>query len=449
MSVGSTPSLNFIGDTVGDTAPHSMSEMRGIRFASGNSPTTGPISLSNFRNQVLNNTVYQQAKLKASDAEFNDDLGWSASISADGSYAIVGAPARESSFGNDGSGAAYIFKRTNASWAQQAKIRSSDIQAGDRFGRDVAISGDGLYAVVGAYAEDTGGTNTGSAYIFKRTNSSWAQQAKIQASDKQEQDRFGESVSISGDGSYAIVGAYGEDTGGSFAGAAYIFKRTNSSWAQQAKIQASDKQANDLYGEAVAISSDGSYAVVGAPTEDNYKGSAYIYKRTDSSWAQQAKIQASDKTYLYGFGRAVAISSDGSYLIVGSSGEDTIAENSGAVYIFKRTDSSWAQQAKIKASDPERLDTFGAAVSISGDGSYAIAGSSGDDTGGDSAGAAYILKRTNSSWSQQKIQASDKQAIDIYGHSVSISEDSSYIIVGASNEGSSGAAYTYNNGYYI
>ena len=92
VSVGSTPSLNFIGDTVGDTAPHSMSEMRGIRFASSNSPITGAISLSNFRNQVLTRRSVQQAKITASDKQTDDYFGYRVSISGDGLYAIVGAP---------------------------------------------------------------------------------------------------------------------------------------------------------------------------------------------------------------------------------------------------------------------------------------------------------------------------------------------------------------------
>jgi hypothetical protein len=213
-------------------------------------------------------------KIQASDKEADDRFGWSVAISGD--YAIVGAYLEDT--GGDAVGAAYIFKRDGTSWAEQAKIQASDKEAGDRFGRSVGISGD--YAIVGASHEDTGGENAGAAYVFKRDGTSWAEQAKIQASDKQPTDEFGRSVAISGD--YAIVGAYLEDTGGDKAGAAYIFKRDGTSWTQQAKIQASDKQTLDEFGFSVAISEN--YAIVGAHLEDtggDNAGAAYIFERPE------------------------------------------------------------------------------------------------------------------------------------------------------------------------
>jgi len=138
----------------------------------------------------------------------------------------------------------------------------------------VAISGD--YAIVGARKEDTGGSNAGAAYIFKRDGTSWTQEEKIVASDAGKDDQFGNSVAISGD--YAIVGAYLEDAGGNIAGAAYIFKRDGTSWVQEAKILASDAGASDYFGYSVSISGDS--AIVGAVYEDTGggdAGAAYIY----------------------------------------------------------------------------------------------------------------------------------------------------------------------------
>ena len=131
MSVGATPSLNFIGDTVGDVEPHSMSEMRGIRFASGNSPTTGPISLSDFRNQVITSVWLQQAKIQASDKQASDYFG-RVSISGDGNTAIVGTQYEDT--GAATAGAAYIFTRSGTTWSQQSKILASDKQANDYLG---------------------------------------------------------------------------------------------------------------------------------------------------------------------------------------------------------------------------------------------------------------------------------------------------------------------------
>ena len=164
MSVGDSPSLNFIGDTVGDTAPHSMSEMRGIRFATGNSPTTGAISLGNFRNQVITGGWDAGTKILASDAVSGDQFG--VSVGIDGNTAVVGAYGNDD--GGSASGSAYIFRRTGTNtWDAGTKIIASDAASGDQFGFSVGISGD--YAIVGAQLNDDGGSSSGSAYIFTTT----------------------------------------------------------------------------------------------------------------------------------------------------------------------------------------------------------------------------------------------------------------------------------------
>ena len=276
MSVGDSPSLNFIGDTVGDTAPHSMSEMRGIRFATGNSPTTGAISLGNFRNQVITGGWDAGTKILASDAAFGDQFGIGVAISGD--YAIAGAFGNDDGGGNSGS--AYIFRRTGTNtWDAGTKILASDDLGGDYFGFSVAIDGD--YAIVGAYGNDDGGGNSGSAYIFRRTGTNtWDAGTKILASDAVSGDQFGVSVGI--DGNTAVVGAYGNDDGGSASGSAYIFRRTGTNtWDAGTKIIASDAASGDQFGFSVGISGD--YAIVGAQLNDDggsSSGSAYIFTTT-------------------------------------------------------------------------------------------------------------------------------------------------------------------------
>ena len=287
----------------------------------------------------------EQQKIQAA----SDLFGRSVSMSDDGNTAIVGAP------GDYPAGAAYIFTRSGTTWTQQQKIQASDKQADDYFGTSVSISSDGNTAIVGAYGEDTGATSAGAtsagaAYIFTWSGTTWTQQQKIQASDKQASDFFGFSVSISEDGNTAIVGAYGEDTGGSDAGAAYIFTRSGTSWSEQQKIQASDKQASDQFGRSVSISDDGNTAIVGAYLEDTGAteedtgvtdaGSAYIFTRSGTTWTQQRKIQASDKQAYDYFGWSVAISGDGETTIVGAIYEDTVgaptgASDTGAAYIYR------------------------------------------------------------------------------------------------------------------
>ena len=390
------------------------------------------------------------AKLLASDAESQAKFGQSVSISNNGTIAIVGS-SNEDTSGTD-AGAAYIYTRSGTSWTQQSKLQASDKASYDYFGYSVSIDSDGDTAIVGAYGEDTGGAHSGSAYIFTRSGSTWTQQAKIQASDAQADDYFGISVSISGDGNTAIVSARNEDTTASNAGSAYIYTRSGSTWSQQAKIQASDAQANDNFGYSVDISNDGDTVIVGAYREDTGgtdAGSAYIYTRSGSTWSQQAKIQASFGGSEDRFGYSVSIDSDGDTAIVSAIYEDTGGASAGSAYIFTRSGTSWGQQAQIQPTNVSSSDQFGRSVSISGDGNTVIGSSPIEDTGFTNAGAAYIFTRSGSTWTQQaKIQAYDAQASGWFGDYVDISNDGNTVIIGADNTDSgsiseAGAAYIY------
>ena len=382
----------------------------------------------------------QQDKLTASDGAANDRFGCSVSVSGD--LAIVGAYLDDVN-GTD-SGSAYIFSPNDVNcsdWDQTAKLTASDGAASDYFGYSVSINGD--YAIVGAFYDDDKGNESGSAYIFLRSGTSWSQQAKLTASDGAVGDWFGDSVSISGD--YAIVGANGDDVNGSNSGSAYIFKRDDTTWSQQAKLTASDGNASDWFGDSVSICGD--YTIVGAPTDDVNgmvdSGSAYVFLRSGTSWSQQQKLTASDGAASDFFGKSVSISGD--YAIVGAHYDDDNGADSGSAYIFKRDGTTWSQQDKLTASaDGAAGDYFGWSVSVSGD--YAIVGANGDDDKGSASGSAYILKRDGTSWSEQaKLTALDGAVVDYFGYSVSISGD--YAVVGAyfddDKGGESGSAYMF------
>ena len=394
------------------------------------------LTISAIASLSISQPAYAQInefKLTASDAAAGDNFGKSVSISGD--YAVVGAFADDDS--GSSSGSAYIFKRTGESWEQEAKLLASDGAAGDNFGESVSISGD--YAVVGARFDDDNGSSSGSAYVFKRTGTSWAQETKLLPSDGAANDWFGVSVSISGD--YAVVGARLDDDNGTNSGSVYVFKRTGTSWAQEAKLLASDGAANDQFGVLVSISGD--YAVVGAWWDDDNgtnSGSAYIFKRSGTSWAQETKLLPSDGAASDFFGVSVSISGD--YAVVGAFQDDDNGTNSGSTYLFKRTGTSWAEEAKLLPSDGAADDQFGNSVSISGD--YAVVGALDDDDNGSNSGSAYLFKRAGTSWTQEaKLTASDGAAADQFGFSVSISGE--YAVVGAlrddDNGTDSGSAY--------
>jgi cyclophilin family peptidyl-prolyl cis-trans isomerase len=330
----------------------------------------------------------QQAKLTASDGTAGDNFGGSVSISAN--HVVVSAP-RD----NSDTGSAYIFEYNDGNWTQQAKLIASDYHIGDWFGQSVSISGD--CAIVGAWLNDAVATNAGSAYIFYRhkggTNH-WGQQARLNAADATLQDRFGWSVSINGE--YAIIGAIGDEPYGEYSGSAYIFRHNGTSWAQQAKLTASDGAKSDNFGYSVAI--DGHYAIVGAYKNDDNgtdSGSAYIFepnKIDPNNWDQKAKLIASDAAASDYFGCSVAIG--GGHALVGAYQNDDNGSSSGSAYIFEPNEinpGNWNQLAKLTASDANAGDYFGFSVAV-GVGRRAIVGAHGNDANGSDSGSAYILK---------------------------------------------------------
>ena len=331
-------------------------------------------------------------KLVASDAQADDDFGSSVAVSGD--TAVVGADDE-----ND-AGAAYIYQRGQGgagNWGEVKKLTASDAQAGDFFGASVAISGDTV--VVGAYLEDDGGNNAGAAYVYKRDQGgadNWGRVSKLTASDAQASDFFGRSVGVSGD--TAVVGADGEDTDGSLAGAAYLFGRDlggADNWGEVNKVTASDAQAADFFGVSVAIS--GEVAVVGASGEDtggSNAGAVYVIQRLPGdpdSWREVKKLTASDPGVFVFFGSSVAISGDTP--VVGANNEATGGESAGAAYLFHRDrggPDNWGEVKKLTASDAQASDHFGVSVAISAN--TAVMGADGEDAGGEDAGAAYVFE---------------------------------------------------------
>ncbi len=297
----------------------------------------------------------QQCKLIPDDAEFNDNFGGSVFIS--GNVAIVGANSDDDKGSNSGS--AYVFRYNGMTWIQEAKLTAADGDNGDWFGQSVSI--DGSTAVVGADYDDDHGGASGSAYVFRYNGSSWIQEAKLTAMDAVGGDRFGVSVSVKG--SRIIVGAYGyAGTSPYKSGSAYIFEHNGTSWIQRSKLTAADGEINDYFGLSVSI--DGNYAIVGAYGMDDYgseSGAAYIFKCDGASWSQQCKLIADNGQAGDQFGISVSIR--GEIIMVGANGVDS----TGAAYIFQYDGSTWFQKTKLIPFDGDSDEGFGVSVDLDED----------------------------------------------------------------------------------
>ena len=433
---------------------------------------------------------------KASNTEANDQFGYSVALSADGNTLAVGAYA-EDNF----SGAVYLFSRSGTIWTQQAFIKASNTQTNDQFGYSVALSADGHTLAVGANVEessatginngqaDNGASDAGAVYIFFRSGTTWTQQAYIKASNTGAGDYFGYSVTLCDDGNTLAVGAREEessatgingdqaDNGASNAGAVYIFSRSGTTWTQQAYIKASNTEAYDYFGISVALTADGNTLAVGGYREasnatgidgnqDNNDasnaGAVYIFSRSGTTWTQQAYIKASNTEANDRFGASVTLSADGNSLAVGAYAEDSSATginsdqadngaiDSGAVYIFSRSGTTWTQLAYIKASNTEANDNFGVSVTLSADGNTLAVGAYDEDSSAtginsgqaendaSNAGAVYIFSRSGTTWTQQAyIKASNTEAYDYFGISVALTADGNTLAIGAFAEDSS------------
>jgi hypothetical protein len=343
----------------------------------------------------------------------------------------------------------YVFGKQDGSWVQRAKLTTDDGESNDLFGTEVAVSGDGNTAFIGAWT----GTNVGSTYVFNNTNGSWSQQAKLTAEDGDSYDAFGGSVAVSNDGTTALIGAYNdEDPNGVGAGAVYIFDNSSGGWNQQAKLTPDDGDSDDYFGNGVALSSDGTTAVIGAPhdedpngsTDQRYggAGSAYIFDNSDDSWSQQTKLAADDGDSNDSFGWSVAISNDGTTALV-SAYADEDPNGAGSSYVFNRGDGSWTQQTKLTADDDDTASRFGRSVGLSGAGSTAIIGSGGDPVGG-----AYVFDTSDGSWSQRtRLAPENENSLVQFDEPVSISGDGTTALIGAlsddPNGEESGSAYVF------
>ncbi len=381
------------------------------------------------RNQGAADNWGELKKLTASDGESGDQFGISVSIS--GATIIVGADVDDSQ-----RGAAYLYVNGCDNWIERDKQTASDRAVTDQFGDSVSISGDTI--VVGAFGDDS---FIGAAYVFERNQGgadNWGEVKKLTASDGAQDDLFGQSVSISGD--TIVVGANRND---SLRGSAHVFERNQGgadNWGEVTKLTASDGEANDLFGQAVSICGD--TIIVGAAGDDSSRGAAYVFERNQggaNDWGQVAKLTASDGVKGDAFGQSVSIS--GATIVVGAAGYDSFR---GGAYVFGRNQGGadlWGEVTKLTASDGAANDNFGASVSISGD--TIVVGARGDDS---SQGSAYVYKRNQGgadSWGEvTKLTASDGAAIDNFGISVSISGDT--ILIGApAHDSAQGTAYVY------
>ena len=377
---------------------------------------------------------------------------------------------------------------------------------------------DGGATGVGGDQSSNSAANSGAVYVYIRNGGTWETQAYVKATNTDVADNFGRSLDLSYDGNTLAVGATQEDGNGSsqadnslsLSGAAYVYVRNSGVWSPQAYLKASNAGNQDYFGYSLALSADGNTLAVAAALEPSYttgvggtgtsfsenSGAVYVFVRNGAAWSEQGYIKATNAIVVSSvakyFGWSLALSDDGNTLVVGAVGDDSGANgvnapdsnptctviacvaDSGAVYVYSRSGTTWSGQAYIKATNTGGGDQFGYAVSLSGDGNTLAVGAPYEDSnattiGGDQtnnsagrSGAVYVYSRSSGSWLPESyVKALNSGANLQFGSALALNGDGSILAVGAPSEsysaigvggdpfkllpgsGQSGATYTY------
>jgi hypothetical protein len=326
--------------------------------------------------------------------------------------------------------------------APEAKLLPDDAEAFDRFGSGVAVGGD--TALVGAEARHDQASNGGAVYEFTYSAGRWTQTAKLLPTYVQESLAFGGELALDGD--TLLIGARGDSRNGLYAGSVFEFRRTGGSWAQGYTLFAEDGEDQDFFGEAIAL--DGDTAVIGVSRDDDFgsdSGSVYVFVRSASTWFQQVKIRAPDARSGDRFGEAVAL--DGDTIVIGAPGRHEAVASSGAVYVYTWTGTIWMLQTKLAPLVAQIGAEFGGALALDGD--TALVGADGErseDGMLSGAGAAYAFTRQGTGWSQgTRLVAADSSAVARFGGRVALEGDTGLIsAIGDDQAGpDSGAVYVF------
>ena len=285
-------------------------------------------------------------------------------------------------------GAAWIFAREGETWTQQSGKLTGNGETGAHFGSAPALSADGSTAVIGAPGEH----GTGAIYVFTRSEGAWTQQGEPLTVPHE--GFLGESVAVSDDGDTVLAG----DSLGAPGGVAYVFTRAGETWTQQGEgftgSEQKTKKGREYFGSSVALSADGDTALIGSYSDNKSKGAAWVFTRTGETWSQQgSKLIGHGESGSGGFGMTMALSSDGNTALVGG----TFDKKRGAAWVFTRSGGAWSQQGGklVPSKKGTKYAEFGRGIALSADGDTALISAPDQEVPGS---AVYEYTRSASTW---------------------------------------------------
>ncbi|HEV2974753.1 MAG TPA: IPT/TIG domain-containing protein [Solirubrobacteraceae bacterium] len=405
--------------------------------------------------------IQQNGKLTAADEEPRGELGASAALSADGGTLIVGAL-------KDGGGAAHLFTLDGGTWVQQgSKLTPGEVGEGAEgcvsgaegcngcaeealaeggeasecaFGGSVALSADGNTALLG----DPSATSApGTVWVFTRSGVTWTRRTALTGGGKSGEGRFGRSVALSADGSTALVGDTSAHDG---RGGFWVFTGGGSTWTREPELTDKEASVSAHLGRSVALSADGSTALVAGAGDTNYTGAVWQFTRGAAGWSQvPGKLTGAGTVPGDHFGKSVALSGDGGTALVGA---PDAGEGAGAVWAFVRSGEGFVEQGGAlnpeEGGPPESAGHFGASVALSGDGDTALIGAPRARLG---VGTVTLLTRSGSGWARQKegLGGGEASGKGWLGVAVALSGDGRTAAIGAPRDAArTGAVWVFS-----
>jgi hypothetical protein len=384
--------------------------------------------------------IQQGDKLTGTGESGGGKFGFATALSADGKTAVFGGP------GDNGNlGAAWVFTRSGSTWTQQGgKLTPTgavdDPSTGVGFGAAVALSADGNTAAISGPQD---ADEVGAVWVFTRSGQTWSLQgSKLTPDDGQGQPNMG-AIALSADGNTLMAGGGGDNSG---TGAVWVFTRSGQDWTQQgSKLTESGEQGHGEFGGSVGLSADGNTAVIGSPFDLADRGSALVFTRSGSTWSQGALLTSVSHggDAVADFGLSVALSGDGSTALVGEP-----CYGRGAVWVFKHSGSGWVRQRELIISNKTQC-YFGDRLALSTDGNTALVGAPVERNthSTDNTGSAWLFGHTSgSNWSQigSAITPSDETGQGLFGAGVALSSDATTALIGAPDDNQlDGAAWSF------
>lgn len=350
-------------------------------------------------------------------------------VAISGDRVLVGASAEDAC--GPQSGAAYVFERDPATdtWAEAARLTASDCSAGDFFGRDVALDGDIALVAAAETVFNTGATNA--AYVFERdTSGTWRQTARFTGDLGAEEGAFATSVAL--EGTRAVVTTSGDASGGRFGGAAYVFERDarTGRWARTARLTSPGGVRAGIFGGSAVLSGD-RIAVASSAYFRDGPGSVFVFRRgADGAWTVEKRFDKIDDVF-------ISLALDGDDLLIGESRDGRRKAGLATVHTFEPP-GRWRENRALEPRHPYEYGAFGTLVSIL-DRRLLVVGYDeqlGLDFNADRVVYAFVYDPERGDWRQTKV-------VDI-GESdfaASIDQDGPFAVIGEASEQEPGAAY--------